>query len=223
MPAASNLLAFLCLPEIVQGAAKGQWRDHRPMSHANPTSPATSAASSIADLYTLILADGLPVQTQGASGRQELRYKVVRLRETTLADVRYATRAAERVAMHEGAPRLLVSDSDYDLAMTMRHCERFEADGLSLDQSVLDLDLFAKLSHHDLGLLQARVALIALAAQVRYGLLTQAQLDGIINSQSAAGAAAPQPLGQAQTVGELAADPESGPALLTDFGAHAPV
>lgn len=184
----------------------------------------SSPHSAIADLHTLVLADGLPVQTQGAGGKQELRYKTVRLRETCITDVRYATRVAERVAMHQGMPRLLVSDADYDLAITMRHCERFEVDGMSIDQSVLDLELFAKLSHHDLGLIQARVALIALAAQVRYGLLTQAQLDLVINGQDAGGAAAaaPQPLGQAQAVGEPAADAESGPALLTDFGANAP-
>ena len=188
------------------------------MTNATPN----AAPSLIADLYTLTLADGLPVQTQSASGKQDLRYKLLRLRETTVLDVRYATRVAERVATHEGVPRLLVSDSDYDLAMTMRHCECFEADGLRIDQSVLDLELFAKISHHDLGLIQERIALIALAAQVRYGLLTQAQLEAILSGRdTAGGVAAPQPVGQAQTVGEPAAQPELGPALLTDFGANA--
>lgn len=172
----------------------------------------------IDDLYTLILVDGMPTESAGKT----IKYKVVRLRETTVADERAAARMAERVLVVGGSPRLLVSESDFRYAMTMRHIEAFVCDGQEIPQAVLDLDLFGKLSAHDLQLIEERVALITLAAQVRYGAITQAEFDVFVAGQQVAGVPqSPQLGGQAAGVGEYASDAESGPALLADYAGDA--
>lgn len=190
---------------------------HAMNPQSTPTS-AASAASTIDDLYSLVLVDGLAAE----SGGKTLRYRTVRLRETTVADERAAVRMAERVVTVGGVPKLLVSDADFRYAMTLRHCERFTCDGMTLPQAVLDLDVFGKLSPHDLQLIEERVVLITLAAQVRYGVLTQAEFDAFVAGRApTGGAASPQPVGQAAGVGPVAGVLESGPALLADYAGGA--
>lgn len=172
----------------------------------------------ITDLYTLQLADGLATE---AAGRKVV-YRTARLRETDTNDERAATRLAERVVMVGGQPKLMASDTEFKLALTMKHIASLEADAANkLDGAVLDLDLFGRLSSHDVGLLEQRIFLITLAAQVRYGLITQAEFDQTLGGQPQA-PATPQPLGQAAVSGAPAPAVEPGPALLTDFaGSHA--
>lgn len=146
--------------------------------------------------------------------RKDIRYTTVILRETSVADERWAVQQAERVVMVKGAPKLLMSDSEYRLALTLRHCDAFECGGLRLEQSMLSLDLLGKLSNHDLGLIETRVFLIQMAAQLRYGVITQAQFDSLLAQPEAA---APQPVGEAQSVGQVAAESEFRPALLADY------
>lgn len=168
----------------------------------------------IDDLYTLTLVDGLPTESQGKT----LKYRVVKLRETTVADERAAARMAERVLVVGGSPRLLVSESDFRYAMTLRHCEQFVCDGQVIGQALLDLDLFGKLSAHDLQLIEERITLITLAAQVRYGAITQAEFDDFVAGRQVAGVPqSPQPGGQTASVGKYADDAQSGPALLADY------
>lgn len=169
--------------------------------------------NAIEDLYRLTLVDGIPVERDGKT----LRYRVVRLRETTVADERAATRMAERVVMVAGSAKLLVSEADFRFAMTLRHIESVECDGLVLQGPVLDLDLLGKLSPHDLGLVEQRVFLVAMAAEVRYGTLSQAEFDALLTGTQPQAPAAPQPVGQAAGVGEAPADAQPGPALLADF------
>lgn len=173
--------------------------------------------ASIPDLYTLQLVDGLAAK----AGTTELRYRVVKLRETNVNDEREAVRLAERVVHVGGQPRLLVSDSEFRLAMTMRHVEALQADATqTLAGALLDLNLFGMLSSHDLNLIERRVFLITLAAQVRYGLISQAEFDQVMAGGGEA--KAPQPVGQAPVPAAGGAAAESGPALLTDFaGSHA--
>ena len=60
--------------------------------------------------------------------------------------------------------------------------------------------------------------LVTLAAQLRYGVITQADFDQFAAGRIPAGSnASPQPVGQAADVGSHAGLPESGPALLADF------
>jgi phage FluMu protein gp41 len=181
----------------------------------NPQSTPTAVSSSIDDLFTLTLADGLPVE----AGGKVLRYRTVKLRETTIADERIAARMAERVVTLNGAPKLLVSDSDFRYALTLRHCDQFLCDGQVLHQAVLDLDVFGKLSPHDLQLIEERVVFITLAAQVRYGTLTLQEFEDFAAGRQPAGVApaSPQPMGQAPGVEQNAGHAESGPALLADF------
>lgn len=84
------------------------------------------------DIYVVQLVDGLPSQI----GEQKVRYRTVRLRETTVADEFAAVELAERVVSIQGKSTLLVSDELYRVAMTLRHVERFECAGLDpIDRS----------------------------------------------------------------------------------------
>lgn len=168
----------------------------------------------IEDLFTLHLVDGLPV----VRGDKPIKYKTVKLRETGVADEREATRMAERVVMVGQMPQLLCSPSDFKYALTLRHIVSFHCDDLVISGPLLDLDLLGKLSTHDMGLIEARVFLIEVAAQVRYGLITAEQFQQIVTGSvaDAKGVMAPQPVGQAEALGAPVASAESGPAMLAD-------
>jgi len=182
-----------------------------------PNTPAPIAP--IADLFTLLLVDGLPLTSNG----KPIKYQIVRLRETTVAHERTATRQAERIVLVGGVHKLLTSDADFRLALTVQHIEAFECDGVKIDAGLIDLDMVGRLSTHDFGLIEERVFLITLAAEVRYGLMTQAQFDALASGKAQSTApASPQPVGQAAGVGAVAAAPESGPAMLTDYAGGAP-
>ena len=179
---------------------------------------ARTAPVVIDDIYTLVLVDGLPAE----SGGKTLKYRTVKLRETTVADERAAARLAERLMVVGGVPKLLVSESDFRYALTMRHCEKFVCDGMEIPLAILDLELFGKLSTHDLQLIEERVFLVTLAAQVRYGTITQQEFEAYATGQQADSLQkSPQPVGQAAEVGALADHAESGPALLADYAGAA--
>lgn len=174
------------------------------------------------NLTELTLVDGIPVDREGKT----LHYRQVHLCETTVADERKAVRLAERVVTVGGQQKLMVSDADFRYAMTMLHIERLECEGsLVIDKALIDLDLFGKLSNHDLGLIESRVFLMEMAAELRYGNLTQQQFDALLEGQLALtqGAQSPQPVGQASAVGQADRVAKPGPALLADFaGPDAP-
>ena len=174
----------------------------------------------IHDLYTLTLADGLSATVDG----REIRYRTVRLRDTNVGDERAAQRLAERVVTIGGAPRLLVSDADFRFALTMRHIESLHCDSYTIPQGLVDLELMGKLSSHDLGLIEQRVFILTLAAEVRYGNITQVQFDELMSAtaEPAKPAPAPQPVGQAAALGSHAPDAEPGPAMLADFSGRDP-
>lgn len=169
----------------------------------------------IDDLYTLTLVDGLPTASEGKT----IKYQIVKLRETTVADERIAQRLAERVMLVGGMHKLLVSDADFQFGMTVRHIEAFVCDGQKIPQPMIDMELVGKLSSHDLGLIEQRVFLISLAAEVRYGNITQDEFDRIVSggAPAQAGQSSPQREGQAADVGQAPAQSQSGPALLADF------
>ncbi len=170
------------------------------------------------DLYTVTLFDGLPVERGG----KPIRYKRVKLRETNTADERDAIRLSERVVMVGGQPKLLMSDADFRFALTMKHIERFECDSMTIDQPMIDLELVGKLSPHDVGLIESRVFLMTLAAEVRYGNLTQEAFDQAW-AGSTAPKQAPQPVGQVASAGAGTAADQPGPQVLADYsGAGAP-
>lgn len=173
----------------------------------------TNTPTRIDDLFTLQLVDGLAAR----AGAQEVRYRVARLRETNVNDERAAVKLSERVVVVGGQPRLMSSDAEFRLAMTMRHVASLQADGAqALDGALLDLDLFGRLSAHDLGLIEQRVFLITLAAQVRYGLIKPEEFDAVMAGKAAEVPVAPQPMGQAAGAGAAAPAAESGPSLLAD-------
>lgn len=175
-------------------------------------------SSSIDDLTRLTLADGIKTTADG----KPLVYRQVHLRETTVADERAAVRMAERVVPVNGLPQLLVSEADFKYAMTLRHIDALECDGIKLAGALIDMDLFGRLSSHDLGLIEQRVFLLTLAAELRYGNITQAQFDSMVGGKEPPpAAAAPQPVGQGAAVGAQHPDAGPGPALLADYAGGA--
>jgi phage FluMu protein gp41 len=172
------------------------------------TSPQT-----IGDLFALKLVDGLTL----TSDNRPIKYMTVRLRETSVADERIAQRLAERVVLVGGQHKLLVSDADFRYAMTIRHIEAFECDGQKIPQALIDADLVGKLSSHDLGLIEQRVFLVSLAAEVRYGNMSQAEFELIANGRAPGAPTSPQRGGQAADLGQAVAESEPGPALLADY------
>lgn len=187
----------------------GQKTLHAMNTKSTPAEP----SSSIDDLFHLVLVDGLPVE----SGGKTLRYRTVRLRETGVADEREAQRASERVVLIGGVHKLVVSDADFRYCLTTRHIESFGCDGMSIPQVMIDMELVGKLSSHDFGLIEQRVFLITMAAEVRYGNLSQEDFDQIMAGNAPKAVTSPQRAGQAQELGSLAAQSESGPALLADL------
>lgn len=171
------------------------------------------------DIKVVQLVDGLPSQV----GEQKVRYRTVRLRETTVADEFAAVEMAERVVSIQGKPTLLVSDELYRVAMTLRHVDRFECAGLDpIDQKLMTLDMFGRLSPLDLAKIEERCVLVDLAAQLRHGLIMQADFDAILAGEKEQ--SGPRTEGQAEAMGDAGASAQSGPAMLADFGAqHAAV
>lgn len=182
------------------------------------TTLVNAASGAIDDLHTLVLVDGLPLEQAGKT----LRYRTLRLRETNVGDERAAVRMAERMVTVNGKASLVVSEADFRYAMTLRHCESWQCDGQTLSQALLDIETFGKLSTHDLGLIEQRIFLLTLAAQVRYGALSQEEFEHILGGQAPQGVASPQPMGQTASAGAAALGAESGPAMLADYaGGHA--
>lgn len=167
----------------------------------------------IDDINELRLVDGLPTEVNG----KIVRYHIVKLREITVEDDREAVQLAERlIKMPDGEHKLLVSQDEYNLAMTMRYCARFESGGFEpIDQNILDLDLFAKLTPLDLQAIRERTLLIESLSQLRHGLITDTQFSemqrrimGDIGDDEDASQKKPE--GQAEDAREL--DSESVPA-----------
>lgn len=183
----------------------------------NTDTSQSAAPGGMTDLFRLTLADGLKATADG----HELRYKTVLLRETNVGDERAAQRLAERLVHVGGVPKLVVSDADFRFALTMRHIEAFECDGQSIPLAALKPEMLDKLSTHDLGLIEQRIVVIDLAAEVRYGNLSQADFEALVSGVRREPAAAPhstpQRGGQVEAVGPRGSEPEPGPALLADY------
>lgn len=165
------------------------------------------------DIHIVHLVDGL----KSVIGTQEVRYKVVKLREISVADEYAALQLAERVVQVNGATKLVVSDELYRIALTMRHIEAFQCAGLQdIQLGLLTLEMLGRLSPHDLHRIEERVMLVDLGAQLRHGLITQEQFDAMIKGDKED--PAPRSEGQAAAVGDAGAPAESGPQMLADFG-----
>lgn len=183
------------------------------MTHPTPTQKPDASVHVLTDIFTIHLADGLPV----IRGDKTIRYKLAKLRETNIADERIAVKLSERVVFIQGQPKLLASDAEFRFAMTMRHVDKLICEGIGeLDQNAIDLDVFSKLSPHDVAQIERRIFLIEAASQVRYGLITQEQFDAMCTTLHDVNVA-PQPLGSGAVSGASASDAGSGPAMLADF------
>lgn len=170
------------------------------------------------DLFTLHLRVGLPVVREG----KNIFYKVIKLRETDVADERWAVRQAERLVLWQGQPRLVVSDADHKLALTVRHIEAFVCDSLRIDGDMVDLELIGKLKPVDLAALEERVFVIEMSAKLRYGEISQEQFDLVFGGGAQPEQAPPQPVGPTAGDGANPVADGSGPVMLADHvGARA--
>lgn len=168
----------------------------------------------IGDLHKLVLTDGVQLERDG----KRVPYRTVHLRETTVGDERAALRMAERAVLVQGEYKLLVSDADFRYAMTLRHIDALECDGTRLPQAMLGMDVLDRMSPHDLQLIEQRIFLIEMAAQLRYGVITQEQFYAIMgDQQQPREASAPKPAGQAEAVGQTPAAAGPVPAMLADY------
>ena len=129
------------------------------------------------NIHRLILIDGLATSIN----KQDIIYKEVILRETTVADERKAAEGSERaVRLPDGTWRLLSSDDLYAQHMALQSIVAFKASGVEdLDQHVLDIDMLGKLSVYDMQAIQNRMLLIESAAQLRHGLITEQQFSDL--------------------------------------------
>jgi phage FluMu protein gp41 len=173
----------------------------------------------IDDLFKLTLADGLPADVGGKT----IRYQVITLRETNVADERRAEALSERAMNVNGGWKLLVSESNFKHALNMMHIASFHCDELVIPQALIDLAMYDKLSSRDLELIEQRIFLLTLASEVRYGNMSQADFEAITAGLAPvkAVAASPQPSGQTAGVASFDERPESGPALLADYAGAA--
>ena len=175
------------------------------------SAPQTTAPVAIDDLFRLVLVDGITLQADG----RDVTYRTVRLRETTVGDERLALRMVERAVMVGGEYRLMVSDADFRYALTLRHIEALECDGVKLPQAMLDLSFLDRLSNHDLQLIEQRIFLIEMAAQLRYGAISQEDFNLLMGGTSKE-KATPQPEGPVEGVGQALDSAQPVPALLAD-------
>ncbi len=193
----------------------------RAMTTPAPLAPSAAPAHQperIDELYTLTLADGLPVELAGKT----IYYRTARLRDTNVADERKAEGLSERAMLVNGAYKLLVSESNFKHVLNMLHIEAFVCDGAEIPRAVIDLALYDKLSTRDLELLEQRIFMLTLAAEVRYGNMAQEEFEQIMAGLAPVVAAQPpQPSGQAAGLGAHAQRPEPGPALLADYAGAA--
>lgn len=174
-------------------------------------------AQRIDDLFKLTLVDGLKLEASGKA----IVYKVITLRETNVADERRAEALSERAVNVGGSWKLLVSESNFKHSLNMLHVDSFHCDDVVIPRALIDLAMYDRLSSHDLELIEQRIFLITLAAEVRYGNMSQADFDAAMAGTARPVAQAPQPEGQTPTMGAPAGGPESGPALLADYAGGA--
>lgn len=173
----------------------------------------------IDDLSQLTLADGLPAEVAGKA----IRYRQVTLRETGVADERKAEALSERAIQINGSWKLLVSESNFKHVLNMLHIASFHCDDMVIPQALIDLALYDKLSSRDLELIEARIFLLTLASEVRYGNMSQEEFEAITAGLKPpkVGPQSPQPTGQTPGVGAFDQRDESGPALLADYAGAA--
>ncbi|VVE55395.1 hypothetical protein PIN31009_04964 [Pandoraea iniqua] len=169
------------------------------------------------DIHVVALVDGLRSQV----GDKEVRYRTVRLRETTVADEYAAMQLAERVVDVKGKPTLLVSDELYRVALTLRHCDRFQCAGLDdIPLSLMTLEMFGRLSPLDLARIEERCVLVDLAAQLRHGLISQDAFETMLSDVTKPEGVGPRSEGQTAELGDAGASAQSGPSMLADYAAR---
>lgn len=170
------------------------------------------------DLYRLVLQKGLITQD---INNKETKYNIVKLRCTDIGHERKATRMAEQCRMLNGAPVLVVSESDYQNAMILMHIEQFECPGLKpITEHMLDFDSIAKVHPIEWQIISERVVLINLYERHKYGLISNEDYQQALRAggmiKDEANDTAPKSEGSADGIGEAAVESQSGPIMLAD-------
>lgn len=154
------------------------------------------------DLQQLTLVDGLSIR----QGDSDVVYKSVTLRESTVADEIKAAELAQQVGELNGRVVFAPNTDIYTHAMTMLCIVEFSGQGLEpLPAHAINLQTFGRLSRGDVSLIEERMQLIELSAQVRFGLITQQELDAALAESlgdEREAAQSKQPAGQDTELGE---------------------
>jgi phage FluMu protein gp41 len=194
-----NSAPFCFSGEVFHQNPNGLQQDTACHDHTKHPNAASSPPERIDDLFRLVLADGLPAHVDG----KEIRYRVVTLRETNVADERKAEALSGRAVLVNGSYKLLVSESNFRHVLNMLHIESLACDPTVLSRDLISLNVYDKLSSRDLEMIEQRIFLVTLAAEVRYGTMTQVEFENIM-------------------AGFAKKTAVSGPSLLTDFTGSRP-
>lgn len=162
-------------------------------------------------LYTLELKDGIKV-TQGTT---EVVLRTVRFRDISYTDETVATAAAERLVHIQGVPQLLLSNAAFKTALNFQYIESIGGPALTLGRGEFTMEMVGRIHPLEWQVIESRVYVLELAAQLRYGQIDPAQFKRWLAGEMPA--QAPQPVGQAEDQGAAPSQSVPGPAVLTDL------
>lgn len=130
------------------------------------------------DLYSVELVEGLVIgEMQGTRAV----YKRVYLRESCEQFLHDAIRQVQQLMRGaDGRMHLVHNEALYEAARIARHIDRITGNGPELRQPDIDLALLGKMHPLDVARIAEQLLHIELAAQVRWGLITQDEYDLIL-------------------------------------------
>jgi hypothetical protein len=140
----------------------------------------------ISDLYTVELVQGLRLKSLHAGGTSAV-YKTVFLRESCEKYLHDAIRQVQEMKRGpDGRMHLVHNEALYEAARIAQHIDHFSGNGPDLLASDIDLAVLGQLHPLDVALIADRLLHIELAAQLRWGLITQDEYDLILLGKSSA-------------------------------------
>lgn len=134
------------------------------------------------DLYTVELVGGL--RLRNARTGADAVYKTVMLRESCEAYLHDAIRQVQELRRTPDGMRLVHNQALFEAARIAAHIDRFTGSGPDLVSADIDLAVLGKLHPLDVALIAERLMHIELAAQLRWGMITQDEYELILLGKS---------------------------------------